>query len=161
MAKSRIRLGNSDDICLLELIYLDLKNEVRGNKQDIFKIVLMVGKLRSLNCELYETADEIGRLSFVKSNLAGDVNELTKMIYEFDVMQQIVFSALSFQDGFEVKAIVKVIIKLVYTLMVNTQLEFGTYFWHCAQNQQWKSDAITISKPHMFGMIRSVPILWS
>ena len=38
----------------------------------------MVGKLRSLNCELYETADEIGRLRFVKSNLEGDVNELTK-----------------------------------------------------------------------------------
>ena len=42
-----------DGIYLLEHLYHDLKSEGLGNKQDIFNIVQMAGKLRSLNCELY------------------------------------------------------------------------------------------------------------
>ncbi len=45
-----------DDIHLLEHLYHDLKIEGLCNKQDIFNLVQMAGKLKSLNCELYEIA---------------------------------------------------------------------------------------------------------
>ena len=54
-----------DDIYLLEHLYRDLKTEGPCNKQDIFNIVQMEGKLKGLNCELYEAADDIGRLNSV------------------------------------------------------------------------------------------------
>jgi hypothetical protein len=53
-----------------------LKNEGLGNKKDIFNIVQLAGKLKSLNCELYQTADDIGRLNSVKFHLEKEVEEL-------------------------------------------------------------------------------------
>lgn len=71
-------IGN--DIYLLEHLYHDLKNEGLCNKQDIFNIVQMAGKLNSLNCELYETAADIGRLNSVKFQLEREVEELQKKL---------------------------------------------------------------------------------
>jgi hypothetical protein len=73
-----------DDIYLLEHLYHDLKSEGLGNKRDIFNIVKMAGKLKSLNCELYETADEIGRLNSAKFQLEGEVEELEKKVDHYD-----------------------------------------------------------------------------
>ena len=73
-------------IYLLEYLYHDLKNEGLCNKIDIFNIIQMAGKLKSLNCELYEVAGEIGRLNSIKSNLERDLDDLTKRIGEYDAM---------------------------------------------------------------------------
>jgi hypothetical protein len=67
-----------DDIYLLEYLYHDLKSEGLANKQDIFNIVQMEGKLKSLNCELYQAAEEIGRLNSAKFHLEQEVGELQK-----------------------------------------------------------------------------------
>ena len=60
-----------NDIYLLEHLYHDLKNEGLANKQDIFNLVQMSGKLRSLNCELYAVAGDIGRLNSISSSWKG------------------------------------------------------------------------------------------
>ena len=75
-----------DGIYLLEHLYHDLKIEGLGNKQDIFNIVRMTGKLRSLNCELYETAEEIGKLNSAKFQLEREVEELQKKVDHFDAL---------------------------------------------------------------------------
>ena len=75
-----------DDIYLLEHLYLDLKNEGLCNKQDIFNIAQMAGNLKSLNCELYETAEDIGRLNSAKFQLERDVEELQKKADHFDAL---------------------------------------------------------------------------
>ena len=67
-----------DDIYLLEHLYCDLKTEGLCNKNDIFNIIQMEGKLKGLNCELYETAEDIGRLNSAKFQLERDVDELHK-----------------------------------------------------------------------------------
>ena len=77
-------IGN--DIYLLEHLYHDLKNEGLCNKQDIFNIVQMAGKLNSLNCELYETAADIGRLNSVKFHLEREVEELQKKVDHYDAL---------------------------------------------------------------------------
>ena len=75
-----------DDIYLLEHLYHDLKSEGLATKQDIFNIVQMAGKLKSLNCELYETAADIGRLNSAKFQLERDVDDLTRRIDDYDAM---------------------------------------------------------------------------
>jgi hypothetical protein len=75
-----------DDIYLLEHLYHELQNEGLANKQDIFNIVQMEGKLKSLNCELYETAGEIGRLNSAKFQLERDVDDLTRKIDDYDAI---------------------------------------------------------------------------
>ncbi len=75
-----------DDIHLLEHLYHGLKSEGLGNKQDIINIVQMEGKLKSLNCELYAVAADIGRLNSTKFQLERDVDELTRKIGDYDDM---------------------------------------------------------------------------
>ena len=73
-----------DDIYLLEHLYHDLKSEGLCTKEDIFNLVQMTGKLKSLNCELYAVADDIGRLNFVKVQLEKEVEELQKKADHYD-----------------------------------------------------------------------------
>jgi hypothetical protein len=77
-------MGN--DIYLLEHLYLDLKNEGLCSKKDIFNIVQKAGELRNLDQALIETAADIGRLNFYKSNLEKDLDELTRKIDEYDTI---------------------------------------------------------------------------
>ena len=44
----------------------------------------MEEKLKSLNCELYETAADIGRLNSAKSQLERDVDELAKRMGDYE-----------------------------------------------------------------------------
>ena len=74
------------DFLLLEYLYHQLKWEGLATKQDIFNIVQMAGKLQSLNCELYETAEGIGRLNSVKFQLEREIDELQKKADHFDAI---------------------------------------------------------------------------
>ena len=67
-----------EDFSLLEYLYSQLKWEGLATKKDIFNIVQMAGKLKSLNCELYAVAEEIGRLNSVKFHLEGEIEKLQK-----------------------------------------------------------------------------------
>ena len=69
-----------DDIYLLEHLYHDLQNEGLANKQDILNIVQSEGKIKSLNCELYETAEDIGRLNSAKFHLEREVRSCRKRL---------------------------------------------------------------------------------
>jgi hypothetical protein len=75
-----------EDFGLLEHLYRQLKWEGLATKKDIHRIVGAAGELRSLDQALIETASDIGRLSFYKSNLEKDLNDLTRMIDEYDAM---------------------------------------------------------------------------
>jgi hypothetical protein len=77
---------SDNDFHLLEYLYHQLKCEGLANKKDIFNIVQMDGKLKNLNCELYETAEDIGRLNSAKSNLEAEVKELQKKIDHYGSM---------------------------------------------------------------------------
>jgi hypothetical protein len=87
-------MGN--DIYLLEYLYHDLKNEGIANKQDIFYIVQMAGKLKSLNCELYEVASDIGRLKSAKFQLEREIEELQKTLDHYSAL---VFDKEQYQDS--------------------------------------------------------------
>ena len=77
-------IGN--DIYLLEHLYHDLKIEGLANKQDIFNIVQMAGKLKGLNCELYAVAEDIGKLNSAKFQLEREIEELQKKLDHFDAL---------------------------------------------------------------------------
>jgi hypothetical protein len=77
---------DDEDFGLLEYLYHQLKWEGLANKKDIFNVIQMEGKLKSLNCELYETAADIGRLNSVKSNLEKDVDDLTRKVDDYDTV---------------------------------------------------------------------------
>lgn len=74
------------DFNLLVYLYRQLRWEGLANRNDILSIVQMEGKLKSLNCELLETAEDIGRLNSAKSRLEKGVEELTRKIGEYDTM---------------------------------------------------------------------------
>jgi hypothetical protein len=75
-----------DDIYLLEHLYNDLKSEGLCTKQDIFNLIQMAGKLKSLNCELSEVASDIGRLNSAKSHLERETDELQKRLDHYDAL---------------------------------------------------------------------------
>jgi len=58
-----------NDFNLLVYLYRQLRWEGLANKKDIFNIIQMEGNLKSLNCELYETAADIGGLNSTKFQL--------------------------------------------------------------------------------------------
>jgi hypothetical protein len=75
-----------EDFLLLEYLYHQLKLEGLATKQGIFNIVQMEGKIKSLNCELYGTADEIGRLNSARFQLEREIEELQKKADHFDAL---------------------------------------------------------------------------
>jgi hypothetical protein len=78
-------LGN-DGIDLLNYLYNQLRWEGLATKKDIHRIIGATGELRSLDHVLIETAGDIGRLNFYKSNLEKDLDVMTRMIDEYDAM---------------------------------------------------------------------------
>ena len=75
-----------EDFLLLEYLYHQLKWEGLATKQDIFNVVQMEGKIKSLNCELYQAAEDIGRLNSVKFHLEREVEELQKKADHYDAL---------------------------------------------------------------------------
>ena len=75
-----------EDFSLLEYLYNQLKWEGLATKRDIHRIIGAAGELRNLDQALIETASDIGRLNFFKSNLEKDVDDLTKRIDEYDAI---------------------------------------------------------------------------
>ena len=69
-----------EDFSLLEYLYNQLKWEGLATKRDIHRIIGAAGELRNLDQTLIETASDIGRLNFFKSNLERDVDEDHKRI---------------------------------------------------------------------------------
>ena len=67
-----------EDFSLLEYLYNQIKWEGLATKRDIHRIIGAAGELRNLDQTLIETASDIGRLNFFKSNLERDVDELTR-----------------------------------------------------------------------------------
>jgi hypothetical protein len=66
------------DFNLLVYLYHQLRWEGLANRNDILNVVQMEGKLKSLNCELCETAADIGRLNSIKFNLEREVDGLQR-----------------------------------------------------------------------------------
>ena len=75
-----------EDFSLPECLYSQLRWEGLTTKMDIHRIIGAAGELGNLDQALIETAEDIGRLNFVKSNLERDVDDLTKRIDEYDAM---------------------------------------------------------------------------
>ena len=78
-------LGN-DDIDLLYYLYTQLKWEGLVTKKGIHRIVGAAGELRNHDQALIETASDIGRLNFYKSNLERDLDDLTIRIDNYGAM---------------------------------------------------------------------------
>ena len=55
-------------------------------KRDIQRLIGTAVELGNLDQTLIDTAGDIGRLNFYKSNLERDVDELTRRIYNCDAM---------------------------------------------------------------------------
>ena len=75
-----------DDLKLLECLYKELKRYGLANKEDIYNIFQQIENLKNLDKVLYETADEIGRLNSIKTQLEKDIEERLKMIGVYDTM---------------------------------------------------------------------------
>ena len=75
-------MGN-EDFSLLECLYSQLKWEGLATKRDIHRIIGAAVELGNLDQALIETASDIGRLNFFKSNLERDVDELTRRIDDY------------------------------------------------------------------------------
>ena len=73
-----------DDIQLLNYHYNEIKWERLAAKKNIHRIIEQTGELRNMDQALIETASDIGRLNFFKSNLEKDVDELTRKIDDYD-----------------------------------------------------------------------------
>ncbi len=69
-----------DEIQSLAWLYDKLKMYGLANKKDIKNILQQEDKLKNLDKELYETAEEIGRLNSLKMQLKNEVAELMEMI---------------------------------------------------------------------------------
>ena len=69
-----------DEIHSLGWLYDKLKMYGLTNKKDIHNILQQEDKLKNLDKELYETAEEIGRLNSLKMQLKSEVLELMEMI---------------------------------------------------------------------------------
>jgi hypothetical protein len=55
----------------------------------------MAGKIKSLNCELYEVASEIGRMNYAKFQLEREVKELQKTLDHYSAL---VFEREQYRD---------------------------------------------------------------
>ncbi len=77
---SMYRELGDNDIQLLEHLYKELKLHGLDNKNDISNIIQQGEKLKDLDNNLYETAEEIGRLNSLKMQLKNEVLELMEMI---------------------------------------------------------------------------------
>ena len=75
-----------DGIYFLNYLYNQLNWAGLATKKDIHRIIGAAGELRNLDRTLLETASDIGRLNFFKSNLEMDVDELTRKIDEYDAV---------------------------------------------------------------------------
>ena len=64
----------------------DLKVGGPCNQKDIHRIIEQAGELRNLDQALIETAADIGRLNSIKFQLERDVDELTRMIVDYDAI---------------------------------------------------------------------------
>ena len=80
-----LKMGD-EDFSLLECLYNQIKWEGLATKRDIHRIIGAAGELGNLDQTLIETAGDIGRLNFFKSNLERDVDGLTKRIGDYDAM---------------------------------------------------------------------------
>ena len=69
-----------DEILSLAWLYNNLKRYGLANKKDIHNILQQEDKLKNLDKELYETAEEIGRLNSLKMQLKNEVAELMEMV---------------------------------------------------------------------------------
>jgi hypothetical protein len=78
-------LGN-DGLYFLNYLYNQLKWEGLATKKDIHRIIGAAGELRNLDQTLLNTASDIGRLNFFKSNLEKDVDDLTRRIDDYDAI---------------------------------------------------------------------------
>jgi hypothetical protein len=75
-----------EDFGMLEYLYNQLKWEGLTTKKDIRRIIGAAGELRNLDQALIETASDIGRLNFFKSNLERDLDELTRKMDKYDTI---------------------------------------------------------------------------
>ena len=78
-------LGNYG-LYFLNYLYNQLKWEGLTTKKDIRRIIGAAGELRNLDQALIETASDIGRLNFFKSNLERDLDELTRKMDKYDTI---------------------------------------------------------------------------
>ncbi len=69
-----------DEIHLLVWLYDNLKRYGLANDKDIHNILQQEDKLKKLDKELYDTAEEIGRLNSLKMQLKKEITELMEMI---------------------------------------------------------------------------------
>ena len=63
-----------------------IKWEGLATKRDIHRIIGAAVEHKNLDQALIETASDIGRLNFYKANLERDLEELIRMIGDYDPM---------------------------------------------------------------------------